>query len=329
MGDQDPDQNDSTRAGFRFPGMATPRRDMEASIARLAGEQFGVVGLVQLADMGISRSTLRTHRRRGWLVAVAPRVLAVAGGAACWERELMTGLLSLGDESWVSHEAAARLHDLDRAVDGAVEFTVLRERRGIELPFRVHTTSMLPRIDRVEIGPLRAVAATRTVIDLARLRVGRYRLEAAIDSAVRSGASSPLVLEQRLAALRSSGQWGVRLLERLLVDTGGHTMLERRFLELVRDVGLPRPTPQVIFRRDGRAYARVDFRFEAYRVVVEVSGRKGHSSPAERARDAQRRNELQDAGQRVFEYTWEDVTARPAFVAETLTARLHAAGWRR
>ncbi len=106
-------------------------------------------------------------------------------------------------------------------------------------------------------------------------------------------------------------------------------MLERRFLELVRLAGLPRPTPQVIHRRDGRAIARVDFYFEPYAVVVEVSGRKGHSSPAERARDAQRRNELQDLGQAVFEYTWEDVTTRGPMVAQTLTARLHAAGWRR
>ena len=60
-----------------------------------------------------------------------------------------------------------------------------------------------------------------------------------------------------------------------------------------------------------------------------MSGRKGHSSPAERARDAQRRNELQDAGQRVYEYTWEDVTERSGYVARTLTARLHDAGWRR
>ena len=106
-------------------------------------------------------------------------------------------------------------------------------------------------------------------------------------------------------------------------------MLERRFLEVAREAGLPRPTPQVIFQRDGRAYARVDFHFAPYDVVVEVSGRKGHSSPAERARDAQRRNELQDAGQRVYEYTWEDVTERSGFVARTLTARLHEAGWRR
>jgi hypothetical protein len=302
---------------------------MDANIARLAGQQHGVVGTAQLEAMEVSRSVLRTHRRHGWLVAAAPRVLAVAGAGPSWRRDLMTGLLCLGDAAWVSHEAAAALHELDRHVEGAVEFTVLRARRGLEVPFRVHTTATLPIIDRTEVDGFRCVTATRTIIDLARLRIGRFRLEAAIDSAVRTGASAPLVLQQRLTEIRASGRWGVRLLDRLLVDTGGHTMLERRFLAVVRDAGLPRPMPQVIFQRDGRAYARVDFHFAPYPVVIEVSGRKGHSSPAERARDAQRRNELQDAGQRVYEYTWEDVTARPAFVARTLTARLHDAGWRR
>jgi hypothetical protein len=118
-------------------------------------------------------------------------------------------------------------------------------------------------------------SATRTVIDLARLRVSRFELEAAIDSAVRMGLSSPAALLHRLKGFRGPGRWGCRLLDGLLVDSGGHTMLERRFLSLVRRAGLPRPTPQVIHRRDGRAIARVDFLFEAVGVVVEVSGRKG------------------------------------------------------
>ena len=41
--------------------------------------------------------------------------------------------------------------------------------------------------------------------------------------------------------------------------------------------------------------------------MVEVSGRKGHASDAERARDAQRRNELQDIGRKVYEYTYQQV----------------------
>ena len=53
--------------------------------------------------------------------------------------------------------------------------------------------------------------------------------------------------------------------------------------------------------------------FDPYGVVVEVSGQLGHSTPST-ARDAQRRNELQDVGRRVYEYTWDDVTQRSAFV---------------
>lgn len=75
-------------------------------------------------------------------------------------------------------------------------------------------------------------------------------------------------------------------------------------------------------RKGGRHIARVDFLFEDAGVVVEVSGRLGHTTPTERARDAQRRNELQDIGRRVFEYTWEDVTQRPGMVKRTLIERL-------
>ena len=92
-------------------------------------------------------------------------------------------------------------------------------------------------------------------------------------------------------------------------------MLERRFLELVRQAGLPRPATQVVHRDGGRTFARVDFLWPELGVVVEVSGRRGHVSDAERARDAQRRNELQDVGLRVYEYTWDDVTRRPEHVA--------------
>ena len=62
-------------------------------------------------------------------------------------------------------------------------------------------------------------------------------------------------------------------------------------------------------------------------IVVEVSGQLGHAAPPDRTRDAQRRNELQDIGHLVYEYTWGDVTARPAYVAETMRERLIRAGW--
>ena len=81
------------------------------------------------------------------------------------------------------------------------------------------------------------------------------------DSAVRDGLTAPVVLERRLAQLRGSGRWGVRRLDRLLIDSGGESVLERRFLRLLRDAGLPRPETQVVQRRGGRHVGRVDFLF--------------------------------------------------------------------
>jgi hypothetical protein len=117
--------------------------------------------------------------------------------------------------------------------------------------------------------------AAAALLDLAYLGVPPKRLAAAIDSAVRHGWSAIRVIEQRLAELRGPGRRGVRTLDRLMPDSGGDTPLERTFLGIMRTCGLPRPVTQ--FRAIGPKgfIARVDFLFEAFEMVVEVTGRKG------------------------------------------------------
>ena len=298
-----------------------------AAVAARASSQDGLVTLQQLRALELTPRQRRTLLESGWLQPLAPRVYGIAGVPMTTDRQLTLGLLSLGPDAVVSHEAAARLHGFDRCLRDAVEFTVGRERRHAGSQFRVHSTGMLPAIDRVKVDGYPCTSATRTIIDLARARIPTVRLEAAIDSAVRMGSSAPIVLAQRLAELRGPGRWGATRLDRLLLDSGGHTLLERRFLALMRDAGLPRPKPQVVHRRDGRTIARVDFLFEAFSIVVEVSGRMGHASDAERARDAQRRNELQDAGRKVYEYTYRQVTGEREHVIVTMREHLTAAGW--
>lgn len=297
-------------------------RVLLARVLAFAARHDGLISLLQLAALGVSRSQLRTAVDRQLLAQVAPRVYGVVGAPDSLERRQRLGLLCLGDDAVLSHEAAARLHGFDRCLPDVVEYTVGRSGRGVRTTLLVHTTRALAQIDRVKVGEWPCTSATRTVIDLARARVSDRRLEAAIDSAVRSGRSSPVVIVERLCALRGPGRWGAPRLDRLLLDAGAHTMLERRFLALMREAGLPRPTTQLIHRRDGRTVARVDFCFEEHGLVVEVSGQKGHSSPSERARDAQRRNELQDAGRRVYEFTYEQVTERGSSVQAAVAAAL-------
>ena len=303
-------------------------RRLVTHITIRAANQHGLISLDQLRRLGVTRRQLRGLVEHGWLHPMAPRVFGLAGVPPSVERQLTLGLLSLGPHAVVSHEAAARLHQFDRSVADAVEFTVPRDARHARGPFRVHSTSELPATDWVRVDGFPCTSATRTILDLARARVSTVRLEAAIDSAVRSGASAPIVLAARLAELRGPGRWGVRRLDRLLPDSGGHTILERRFLRLMREAGLPRPVCQVVHRHGGRTFARVDFLFDAAGVVVEVSGRRGHASDAERARDAQRRNELQDAGRRVFEYTFAQVMRDPGYVVTTMRQRAPRFGHR-
>ncbi len=299
---------------------------MIEALGRLAAQQEGLLSAPDLGRADLSDWERRRLTSSGWLTKVAPGVFAVAGVPVTHRYRLRLGLLCLGAQSWVSFEAAASLHDLDRSDRTAVEFTVPRNARRLPADLTVHTSKWIPAIDRVEVDGFRAMSATRTILDLALARCGVRRVEAAIDSAVRLGLSSPEVIAHRLTTLRGSGRWGCRLIDRLLEDSGGHTMLERRFLELVREAGLPRPRLQVVHRRGGRHVARVDFLFEDVGVVVEVTGGLGHSSPSDRAKDAQRRNELQEIGRLVYEYTWKDVTEPPEMVRRTLTRRLERAG---
>ena len=293
-----------------------------ARITERAAQQHGAIGRAQLGAAGASPWDVRRLVQRGVLAKAAPRTFVLAGSPDTVERSLHVGLLSLGPDAVVSHEAAARLHAFDRCLPDAVEFTVPRRARGVASPFRVHTSQSLPNLDVVRVDGLRCTSATRTILDLAAAGIPTIRLEAAIDSAVRDGLSAPAVLERRLAARRGSGHRGVRQLDALLPDSGGHTRLERSFLRVVRRAGLPRPRTQVVHRRGGRTFARVDFFFEEAGVVVEVSGRRGHASDAERARDAQRRNELQAIGRRVYEFTTADVNDRPAEVVAFLQAHV-------
>ena len=78
----------------------------------------------------------------------------------------------------------------------------------------------------------------------------------------------------------------------------------------------------ISFRTAASRAIRVDFLFAAARVVVEVSGRVGHASDADRRKDARRRNQLQQAGFVVLEFTTGLVMDEPQYVVETIRTSL-------
>jgi len=293
----------------------------------LMAAQHGVVSTAQLKRLELSPNTLARWARERRLETCAPGVLRLVGAPVTWHQRLKRGLLSLGESAAVSHGAAAQLFVFDRWHGDEVAFLVGRAKRHSRLGEAVHSSGLIGKRDIVTVDGFRVTSATRTILDLANIQADPDRLRAAIDSAVRLQLSAPEAIRRRLDDVRGRGRTGVRVLDELLLDAGGHTMLERDFLRLVREAGIPRPATQVVFREGKRTMARVDFLFPEWNLVVEVSGRLGHSTPTERARDAQRRNELQDLGLRVYEFTWEHVTRRPTWVQAQMRLHLRAAGW--
>jgi hypothetical protein len=293
----------------------------DRQLCALAAAQHSCFTVSQALGCGLTARQVRGRTDIGRYERLGPRVLRLAGSAPTWEQSLFAGLLDLGGHTVVSHRAAAALYEFDGFDAGPVEFTVERRRHGIRSPWVVHTTRVLGLADRADVGRFPCTSASRTVIDLAA-RSGVSEVERAMDSAVRAGLTSPAFLQRRLSALRGRGRSGVRLLDSLLPDAGGHSPLEREFLALVRKAGLPRPRCQVVYKHDGKTIARVDCDFAPRPVVVEVSGRRGHASDAERAKDARRRNELQALGLIVLEFTTDDIHRRPDYVLAMLRRHL-------
>ena len=85
------------------------------------------------------------------------------------------------------------------------------------------------------------------------------------------------------------------------------------------------PLSQVPIGDDLGTIARVDFLFDAERVVVEADGFAFHSSRESLRTDVRRANALQELGYRILRFTWEDVVGRARYVVSSIHRTLSAA----
>ena len=276
--------------------------------------------LVEYEDVQAAEMTSRQFAYRvsaGEWIAIMPSVWRHLATPETWELRVRAGALWLGDTAALAGRSAAAWWNLDGFERDVVEFVTSHERRsrgGVAVRLtREWTAKDLLRHDEV-----RVTSATRTIIDLAGQGATARDLERAIDSAVRLRLTSIPTLTKRMRELAKSGREGLPVLRELLLDSGGESALERRFLRLIRIAGLPRPQTQITFKARATKAIRVDFLYPEQRVVVEVSGRVGHTSDGDRRKDARRRNELQHRGFAVIEFTTADVMTDPDYILESL-----------
>ncbi len=233
---------------------------------------------------------------------------------------------SIGAPCWVSGPTAAALLGCDGfALKAPFHVTVPRQRRVDRHLHIVHRARSLTRLDTTTAMGLPCLSATRVLIDLAATETPR-RLTAALDSALRDGLTSDDFLHRRLVELRSRGRSGCTRLLAVLAGSeasrGGHSYLERTFLELIDELGFPRPDTQQVLARRKKKLVRVDCHFPGTNVVVELLGYQWHRTPMQMQEDAERLNRLQLDGFLGLQFSYTDVVTRSATMLADLTEAL-------
>ncbi|MGH2973843.1 MAG: DUF559 domain-containing protein [Solirubrobacterales bacterium] len=225
----------------------------------------------------------------------------------------MAAVLSCGPTALVSHGSAAALWGIQAwsgRIDVVVPYQVARNRPGISVHRRLELKPGHRQVDGIPVtDPI------TTLVDLATSAL-HARLERAIREADRLDLIDPETLRDALDS--HSRQPGVGRL-RSLLDSEAFSLtdsqLERRFLRLVRGVGLPLPKTQAWLNG-----FRVDFYWPDLGLVVETDGLRYHRTASQQKKDLVRDQAHTAAGLTALRFTAAQVRFEPEQTIATLTA---------
>ena len=152
-----------------------------------------------------------------------------------------------------------------------------------------------------------------TIIDLAAQR-SRDEVEGIISEADKRGLTDPEAIRRALDEVGHHP--GVAILRKVLdrrTFVLSDSTLERRFLPIAREAGLPLP----ITRRYANGF-RVDFHWPELGLVVETDGLTYHRTPGQQAKDRVRDQVHTAAGLTCLRFTHEQIYFDPPHVQAIL-----------
>lgn len=291
-----------------IPGAMTPE-NTQRSVWRLIRRQHGLITRAQLRELGYTDEAIRHRVGKGRLHPLWPHVYAVGRPEVTDEGRWMAAVLTCGEGAVLSHASAAALWGIRKDSRRSIEISVPSPRDPRRRGIQVHRRTAVTKTTRLGIP---VTTPAQTIIDLAP-GLSLRALERTIDEADRLDLVHPDELHRTARELRGRGSSAVcRLLDRrtfLLTDSE----LERRFIPIVRDAGLPEPETQV--HVNGH---RVDFFFRDRNLVVEADGGRHHRTPGQQRRDRVRDHAHAVAGTTAVRFTHDQIVHEPGYVARIL-----------
>jgi uncharacterized protein YjiS (DUF1127 family) len=288
-------------------------------IASLAGRQRGLVTRRQLREAGVGSEAIRHRLEQKRLHEQHRGVYSVGTGSVDRHGRWLAAVLACGDRAVLSHASAAELWGLLRPVAGPIHVTLPGTNRGRRADIAVHATRRLCRREWTRRLAIPVTTVERTLVDLAP----DPRLDRALEQAFAMRLLGPSRMAEALAS--AAGRRGTRelrrLLARLLDDLPlTRSELERRFLRLAAEAGLPAP---VVNQHHGGH--RVDFAWLRLGLVVETDGRATHDNPHAFHEDRRRDLDLELADLHVVRLSWWQIVHEPERVVTLLRRKLNRA----
>src|SRR3954447_7501779 len=281
---------------------------IRSKLWRLVRDQHGVVSWEQLLAHGLTPAAIRHRVRVGRLHRVHLGVYAVGRPVLTLKGRWMAAVLCCGQGAALSHQSAAMLWGITATGPGTTHVSVPVDRRpqGIKTHFR----SLADQdIDTREGIPLTNLPFT--LVDLATM-LGDDSLDRAVNEADRLDLIDPESLRAAIERSRRPGAGRLRAHLDKRTFTLTDSVLERRFLKLAQQAGLPRPLTQQLVN----GY-RVDFSWPD-KLVVETDGLRYHRTPAQQAKDLLRDQAHTAAGLTTLRFTHAQVIYEPDYVRATL-----------
>jgi very-short-patch-repair endonuclease len=279
----------------------------------LATRQHGVVSTRQLALVGYTRSSASKANKVHRLDRIHRGVYAVGHRRLTWHGRCMAALLAseaMASRSLpsvvASHYSAAWLWGISRSRPTRFDVTAPTRRRG-KREFRVHF-ALLAHQDRGVCEGIPVTSLPRTLLDLAATsRPGQ--LDRYLERAEERKLLDLRAVEATLG--RAGGHRGRGRLRRALAiyrpePAFTRSSLERRFLKLVRQAGLPIPSTNFAIGAH-----ELDAYWEPERFAVELDVYETHGTRAAFERDRLRQEDLKLAGIEMIRVTGPRLDREP------------------
>ena len=283
---------------------------VEATVARLASRQHGVVTRAQLLAAGVTARQIEHRLRTGALLREHPGVYRVGHRAPSTEARYLAAVLACGDDALLTARAAAHLYGLTKGPAPPPEVITKTHRR---VP-GVITKRTRHQPEATAHRGIPATTVPRTLVDLAR----HLSLDALARACHEAGVRYGTTPRQVQAAMPPHTKGAAKLRAILHGDTPiTVSELERRFIHLLKAERLPPPKTN---RPAGTK--RVDCRWPNHNLTVELDSYRFHNSRHTWEQDRRREREAYARGDQIRRYTYADVTEQPASMLAELRALL-------